>query len=456
MRTKLFLAFILIIFLALLSNVVFERLIIQDFNNFIEGTREDSIYLVMASIEGRFREDQWDRKSLHEALHWGLMLGFEAYIEDSSGKTLLSSADVISNLKPEMAKRMSSLFELPSGQGEYTWYPLYAHGREIGKLYIRPLIRLGSIPLKEETFRKRGREFLLISFLIAGAGALSLSLLFILYLSTPLRRLTASAEKIAEGDFSIKRLPQKRRLVNFKDEIDRLTETFNYMAEALKREDVLRKHLTSNIAHELRTPLTIIKANLEAIEDGIISDPGAVINNINSEIERIISLVEGIEDITSAEASFFRKGSMETVNLKEFIESVSLGMKKLMEEKGLSLKTEGPDITVKTYPDKLHIVLKNLLTNAYKFTSMGGITVEWDRCSLNGHTGFFITVEDTGRGISEGEIPAIFERFRKGEDSDGRGLGLTIVKELTEVMGGTIETRSTPNKGTLFTVTFPF
>ncbi|RJQ48475.1 MAG: sensor histidine kinase [Nitrospiraceae bacterium] len=451
MRTKLFSAFIFIIALALLSNIVFERLIMKDFDEYVNGTKEDHIYWILASIEGSYKNDAWDHRSLHETLHWGLMLGFESYLEDDAGRRILSSTDVIFSMDSYMLHRMNSFLKLPSGKGGFHWYPLYIKGREIGKLYVRPLERVGTIPLKEEVFRKRGKKFLVISFLIAGAGALALSVLFAVFLSTPVRRLTADAEKIARGDFSVRKPKTHRRL---KDEIDRLTESFFYMAEALKREDLLRKHLTSNITHELRTPLTIIRGNLEAIDDGVISDPDAVIKNIHSEVQRMVSLVEGIEDITRAEASFFKRGEKEWIHLNEFVESVAESMRKLIEEKGLYLITGGPSITVSTYPEKLHIILKNLLANAFRYTGEGGITVRWDRYSHDQDEGFFVSVEDTGKGIEQENISKIFERFYKGEESGGKGLGLAIVKELVGVIGGKIEVESAPGRGSRFTVIF--
>ncbi len=451
MRTKLFLAFIFIIFLALLSNVAFEYLIIKDFNDFISGTEEDRIYWIMASVEGSYKHGKWDLSMLSEALHWGLMLGHEVYVEDGSGRKIHSSGDVYSEMNPNMLDRMNSLLKLPSGIGEFTWYPLYVKGEEIGKLFVRPIERLGLIPMREEIFRERGREFLIISFLIAGGGALLLAVLFTAFLSNPIRRLTRSAEKIAKGDFTVR---EPKRYKNIRDEIDRLTETFNYMAEALQREDSLRKHLTSNIAHELRTPLTVIKGNLEAIEDGIISDPNTVIKNINSEIQRIISLVEGIEDITQAEAGFFKKGNEEEINLKEFIENIVESMKNIIQGKGLYVKTHGKAVLIRTYPEKLHIILKNLLTNACKFTGSGGITIKWGGGPPGSENGFYITVEDTGEGIEQSKLRKVFERFYKSEHSGGKGLGLAIVKELTEVMGGLVEVESTINKGAKFTLRF--
>lgn len=441
-------AFIIIILFTVLSNVLFERLIIRDFNDYIGGIEEDHIYWIMASVEGSSVEGGWDMPVLEEALHWGLMLGFETYVEDMDGGMVLSSGEVLSSKHESMRNRMNSLLELPYGIGEFRWYPLYVRGEEIGKLYVRPLQKLGPSKLKEEVFRERGREFLIISFLIGAAGAMVLSTLFTIYISNPIRRLTLSSEKIAMGDFSVQSPVRKTRL---KDEVDRLTESFNFMAEALRREDALRKHLTSNIAHELRTPLTIIKGNLEGIEDGVISDPDKVIKNINSEIERIISLVEGIEDITTAEASFFKKGEKVEIDLAEFVESVSSGIRHLAGDKGLYLKTEGPEMEVSTYPEKLHIILKNLISNACKFTSEGGVTVDWGG---SGGSGFYIRVSDTGKGIAEGEHGSVFERFYKEASSEGKGLGLAIVKEVAGIMGGNVELESSAGKGARLTVTF--
>jgi signal transduction histidine kinase len=278
-----------------------------------------------------------------------------------------------------------------------------------------------------------------------------MSILFTIFLSNPLRHLNVSARKIAGGDFSVQEpLPHKR----LPDEIDELTENFNFMADALRREDALRKHLTSNIAHELRTPLTIIKGNLEAIEDGVMSDTGKVMENVTSEIQRITSLVEGIEDVTRAEASFFKKGSTEHVDLKEFIGSIIEGMREMIQEKGLYVKTEGPSISVETYPDKLHIILKNLLSNSYKFTKRGGITVSWDAVNDDGTSGFLLSVKDTGAGMNKDEASKVFNRFYKSAASGGKGLGLAIVKELVEVMDGTIAVESKPGHGTRFEIRF--
>ncbi len=105
---------------------------------------------------------------------------------------------------------------------------------------------------------------------------------------------------------------------------------------------------------------------------------------------------------------------------------------------------------VKTYPDKLQIIIKNLISNAYRYTDRGHIRISWGK----GDRGFYIIVEDTGRGMDEKELSKIFNRFYRGKESPGRGIGLSIVSELVDILNGKIDVRSSPGKGTVFTVEF--
>ncbi|MDH4027357.1 MAG: HAMP domain-containing histidine kinase, partial [Nitrospirota bacterium] len=89
-------------------------------------------------------------------------------------------------------------------------------------------------------------------------------------------------------------------------------------------------------------------------------------------------------------------------------------------------------------------------TNAYKFTEAGGITISWDKRAA----GFYISVEDTGKGIADEDHAKVFERFHKDSSSSGKGLGLAIVRELAEVMGGKVELVSVQGKGSRFTLDF--
>ena len=210
----------------------------------------------------------------------------------------------------------------------------------------------------------------------------------------------------------------------------------------------------SNIAHELKTPLTIMKSQAEAMADGIITDREKGLENIKTEIEHLIKLVRGIEDVTTAEASFFKKAVEEEVNLREFLSGLADEMAPAFREKGLDITVaNAKDLTIVTDVEKLELIMRNLLSNALKFTENGSVFLTY---GTEGGT-FFIEVRDTGKGIPESDLPRIFDRFYRVEKTTvtGLGLGLAIAKELVDVMGGRVEVESKTGKGSAFRVYLP-
>lgn len=444
MRTRLFVAFLAVILIAFASNLIFERLILKDFEEYAKSVREDSVYWVLASVEGGYDSGRWDASSLSNSLHWAMMLGHDAQIRDSGGATVLTSANVYETLPASMKRRMEADSHVHRAEGEFEEYPLFSEGQEIGTLLVRPISKAPRVSEKEDVFTSRGKTFLLISFLIAGGGAVFLSLALSLYLTNPVRKIKHAAEAVAGGNL------KARVRAGSKDEIGRLGESFNKMVENLEREEALRKRLTADIAHELRTPLAVIKANIEAIADHVTTkDEG--LGNIEAEVSRLIGLVEGIEEAVAAEESFFTKPRPEKLDMNQFIEGIASGMRPMFSSKGLELKTDCKPLAVMTDPEKLERVIRNLLQNALRHTSTGGVNIS---C---GHekNGFYIEVKDTGEGIAADELSKIFTRFYKGPASEGVGLGLSIAKELVEVMGGRMEAKSAVGEGTTFRITLP-
>ncbi len=456
MRTKLFAAFILVILIALLSNIVFKSLIMRDFDDYVMGVKEDQLYWVIASVEGSYVKDRWEMNLLNESVHWAMMLGFDVIVTDSEGKRITDSHQVMESLPEGMKRRMSSIIHLHSSNDKPEVFPLFIEGKEIGTLYVRPINIEGSVRLKERVFKERGRNFLIVSFLIAGFSAIAMAVFLSLYLTRPLRRLKEAAEGIAEGRFEKREDLQKRKRrlpkIFDRDEVANLTESFHYMASTLEKEEMLRKRLTSNIAHELRTPLTIMKANVEAMLDGVVEDTAAGFNNIRAEIERLQRLIEGIEDISKAEASFIKKGEMIEVNLKDFLDNLISSVMSPFDKKGLYLRIiERGDLYVVIDVEKVESVLRNILSNSLKYTDRGGVVIDYGRDGER----FYIEVVDTGIGIKEEEMDKVFRRFYSSEGSDGFGLGLAIVKELVEVMDGRLTLRSRPGEGTTFRIELP-
>jgi hypothetical protein len=98
MRTKLFIAFIIIIATALLSTIVFEGLILKDFENYVTGVKEDQVYWIIASAEGAFMDGTWDNQMLSESIHWAMMMGLDIKIVDTGGREIVPAQHVMESL----------------------------------------------------------------------------------------------------------------------------------------------------------------------------------------------------------------------------------------------------------------------------------------------------------------------------------------------------------------------
>ncbi len=448
MRTKLFLAFVMIISATLVSTMVFTRLILRDFDGYVDGVKKDQIYWIIASVEGGYKDGKWDGQILSESVHWAMMMGLDIKILDMQRREIIHSHHVMESLSPGMKRRMEELFRFDKpADCRYDEFPIISNGAKIGTL-LACSFQKRELAEKEAIFEGRVRHFLYIYLLIAGSGFLLFGLMFTQYLSKPVRLLKKASEKIAAGDFAVSISAESL------DEVGDLAKTFNKMAASLQKEENLRKRLTSNIAHELRTPLTIMKTHVEAMADGIVTDTSKGLETITNEIERLITLVKGIEDITAAEASFFTKGEEVEIDLKEFLSGIAGDLKPLFQARGLFIDImEKGNLVVSADVDKLERILRNLLSNALKFTERGGVSVDYGTEDSR----FFVEVSDSGRGIPENDLPHIFDRFyRSGKsDIDGLGLGLAIVKELVDIMEGEITVKSTPGKGTSFRILLP-
>ncbi len=452
MKTKIFISFIIVIMTALISSFIFKWLIIRDFDEYTDTAGRTSEYWIKTAVEESYVKGRSDHAALFEALHWGLMLGFDFELTDSSGHTVMNSETVLQRLKPTMKKRMEESLNLENPEGEYSDYKIKARDISgsleytVGMLRIRPLAKYGLLAAKEEVLKNRAKYFMLISFVIAGGGSVILALLFSTLLSNPLKHLKEASIKIANREFDVK-VPVESR-----DEIGSLASSFNYMAEALSREDRFRKHLMTNITHELRTPLTIMKANIEAMADGVVENISEGLNNLREGTEKLISLVRGIEDITKAEEGFFKKGEYKKINLREFLNSVLANFSPMAVDKAVELVLYNDDsIDVTTDSEKLSTIAGNLISNAVLYTEKGSVTIEYGK----GEKEFYINVKDTGAGISDKERDMIFSRFYRGRASKGMGIGLSIVKELVEIMDGEIVLESGKGQGALFQVRLP-
>jgi two-component system sensor histidine kinase BaeS len=278
-----------------------------------------------------------------------------------------------------------------------------------------------------------------------GGIAIILSIVVSRRLTNPIKGLTQAAMEISAGNL------KSRVSIAGRDEIATLADSFNRMAQSLEVQESLRRKLTSNIAHELRTPISAIRGELEGMIDGLIPLDKENLQSLYSEIGRLNKIIEGIEELSQAEASsrYLRKS---VFILKPFLEGIWGRFGRLFEEKGVTLELVcDAGLTIHGDPDQLSQVIINLLSNALKATERGGNA--WIK-AFDSPSGTVIEVGDSGSGIRDEDLPFIFERFYRGLKG-GLGIGLTIVKELTEAHGGVISVRSEFGKGYVFTLMFP-
>jgi len=225
------------------------------------------------------------------------------------------------------------------------------------------------------------------------------------------------------------------------------------VTDAFEKEKV-KKELISHVSHDLKTPLTIIKGYGETILEECKDE------NINFYVENILKAVDELSQLitklnTLSKLENLPESEVKELKLKEFAESIITPFKHVASKKGLefhySIKTDTE--TVKTDPEKLKMIIVNLLDNAVKFTETGRVELE----VVKEGDELKITVSDTGPGVPENLIPRIFERFFTLDKSRGAGfgLGLAIVKHAVQALRGSIDVRSQVGLGTTFTVTIP-
>lgn len=291
---------------------------------------------------------------------------------------------------------------------------------------------------------------LLVTVLLGTIGALVFR-----SLGTPLAKLMAAADAVAEGDLST-RLDERGP-----GEFRRMARSFNRMTTELERADQQRRNLTADVAHELRTPLHILQGSLEGLQDGVYQPTPEHIKAMLDETQMLARLVDDLQTLSLAEAGQLHL-KLEPLDITELLADVATSFSGQMEAAGIDLqvKTEGTsqDLTVSGDPERLDQVLSNLMGNALRHTPQGGNILLMAESTPEGVR---ILVRDTGEGIPSDDLPYIFDRFWRGDKSRqrrsgaGSGLGLAIAKQFVVAHGGQIAVESQLGVGTTFVIDLP-
>ena len=268
----------------------------------------------------------------------------------------------------------------------------------------------------------------------------------------PVKKITQAAEKIMQGDFSVRIEPLRGG--SGMEGFNQIIDAINKMAEELSGTETLRTDFIANVSHELKTPLAVM-GNYAAI----LQRPGITEEEKN---EYAKAILEASRRLAQLITNILKLNKLENQQIFPQTEEFDLGeqlcqsllqFEDAWERKGLNIETDiADDIRIRSDSELLSLVWNNLISNAVKFTPEGGtIGVS---LKTEGNLAV-ISVSDTGCGIKPETGMHIFEKFYQGDTShatQGNGLGLALVKRVVDILNGEISVQSVCGEGSTFTV----
>jgi len=269
-------------------------------------------------------------------------------------------------------------------------------------------------------------------------------------LTEPVLTLTRATQDVAAGRYDVE-IPDSRG----GDEISLLSDRFRRMVAKLAEGEQLKRSFLMSVSHELRTPLTAIRGHVEAVREGIVSEPEQVRSSLDviaSEADRLERLVGDVLDLAKLQAHRFTVRH-EEVDLGRVLDHAYSAFTEEARRREIDyrLKTVPEAPVIVSDGDRVLQVISNLLTNAFRWTPDGG-RIELELATENGLAR--VDVADSGPGISTEQRERIFEPFISN-DVNGTGLGLPIARELAVALGGRIELSSAPGTGSRFRLVLP-
>ena len=325
--------------------------------------------------------------------------------------------------------------------------PVVSAGEIIGCVYLYEYDGIQAAYIMDIQARLRSIS------IIAALLALLAVYVFTKALTGRITDLVRAMRIVREGNYDYRISPRGR------DEVTELAQEFNDMTQRLQSTEELRRRFVSDASHELRTPLTSIRLLSDSIAQSENMDEGTMrefVGDIGTEAERLQRMTEKLMRLTRMDSSV--QTQRECVDIKRVAEKTVHMLTPLAQARNITIFSELDEGCVVTASqDDVHQIIFNLAENALKYNSFGGNVF----LRLHAAAGTVkLTVEDTGIGIPEEDLPHIFSRFyrvdkARSSDVGGSGLGLAIVKGAVEQNGGTIAAQRRETVGTRFVVSFP-
>lgn len=455
-KTRLAYSFMSIIIISILAFIVILSIFIKEYYyKNLEEVLENQIK-ISANFYSRYFSDASLEDNIMDNVDvfWKLTSA-QVQIIDTSGEVLMDSIGV------ELAEPLDTADFKKALNGEI--------GRWIGKpSYTSESVMAVSHPLKSnheivgvmrfitslEPINQQINRILNL-FMVIGLFVILISGIISFLLANgiirPIQEVTKVAEKMAAGDFQV------RSVKKSDDEIGKLSDTLNYMADELIKKENIKNEFIASVSHELRTPLTSIKGwaiilNTADPEERQLFKDGLKI--IETETERLSDMVEDLLDFSKLISGKITLNKKET-NINSLVGYIKRHMTPVAERNNIEFIVEYDENLPSAVLDENRIkqVLINVLDNAFKFTDPEG----WVKFTTRIEGDMLVMiVEDNGCGISEEDLPNVKQKFFKGKNSrSSSGIGLSVSDEIVRLHNGSMQIESQKGEGTKVTIKLP-
>ena len=480
---KLSLSFLAILLLAGIGYTITSIYLSNKY--FYETTQRLHANLAKDLIEEKFKNNRpfTDSGEVNKALFGDIMhdmmavnRAIEVYLLDMDGNVQYSV--VLDHDAPETQQKKVNLEPIQKFIEENgSTYTLGDNANDLTQQTIFSAAKFNSegqegyvyIVLAGEDFLATRNDLFSSYFIRLGLGGSLLTLVFatligvlaIWYLTRSLRKIIYAAKRFQQGDLQYRiENAEQTDLANVATTYNNMADTILSDIEKLKSVEQLRRELIANISHDLRTPLAIIQGYIETLhmKDSELSqeERNEYLQRVTKSSERLSKLVSQLFEYSKLEANQIEP-EKEPFLISELANDIHRNYMILAQQKNIDLKLAMKENIPLVFADisLVERAIQNLMDNALKFTPEGGeVTVKIEVEDQNVE----VIIQDSGPGIKKENHSLIFERYRQtktGEQKEGAGLGLAIVRKIMEIHNSKIKVFSEPNQGTAFSFSLP-
>jgi len=432
-------------------NKVFQK----KFGDYITKNYDKEVSVMLNSIESGYKDNKWDVMNIKKmgdiAISKGIFV--EVYDQDKNlvWGAMQSNRSRCHEVMGSIRNNMNNMHN--NWDGDYTveLHELYDGSQK--PIGIASVGSYGSLYYMDNDvdFLNEINKIIAILGIVMTIITIMIAILIANKISRPIEIVSNMANEMGKGGYK-----QKFESESNISEIDKLISSINELAYKLDEQENLRKRLTTDVAHELRTPLTNIQTHIEAMIDGIWEPSNERLNSVNEEVIRLTHLVNELKNLAKFDSEK-SKLELSEVDVAGIIKNTIYNNQASALEKNINITSDIEDITTYLDKEKITQVVLNILSNAIRYTNeYGNINIR----AYRDNNDIKIHIKDDGIGIPNDKMNYIFERFyrideSRSKDTGGIGVGLTIVKSIVDLHGGSIDVNSVEGKGSEFVVVIP-